>query len=93
MAIEITADGPVLHIGGGSLTVRTEGSLSIDADRISIHGREGMELSTGKDLAIKADGHIDTRGHTQSIAAGIGNVDISANDDVTLDGERIKMNC
>jgi uncharacterized protein (DUF2345 family) len=91
--IEISADGAVLRLGGDKLTIRAEGALAIDAQRIAIHAREGMALTTGGDLVLQADRDLYSNARAQNITADLGDVKIRANDDVRLNGERVRSNC
>lgn len=93
LSIHITKEGSVLRIGGGELTIQAEGNLAIDAESVAIHSRKGMALTTGENLHIEAAGDLHSKARVQTITADLGNVDIKANDDVTLDGERVRMNC
>jgi hypothetical protein len=40
-----------------------------------------------------ADGDLKTEARIQEIRARLGNVNVSANDDVRIDGERVMVNC
>jgi uncharacterized protein (DUF2345 family) len=91
--IEISADGAVLRLGGEKLTIQTEGALAIDAQRVAIHARQGMALTTGGDLVLRADGDVHSNARVQNITADLGDVKIKANDDVRLNGERVRSNC
>lgn len=93
LTIYVTPSGPVLHIDGDGLEIRCSGALAIDAQHLILRGREGLELSTDGDAAVrcKRDLHVDAR--AQSFSAELGDVKICANDDVILNGERIRMNC
>ena len=93
LSIHVTERGAELEIGGGDLTLRTRGELSIDARKVSLHGREGVALTTGGDMAIHAEGDMRSSARAHEITADLGDVDVRANDDVKLDGERIRMNC
>ena len=93
LSIEVTKDGPVLRLEGSNLTIETDAALAIDADTVALHGRRGMALSTDGNLTIHAAGDLCTNARRQKINAELGDVDIRANDDVKLDGERIRMNC
>jgi adhesin HecA-like repeat protein len=93
LAIEIGADGPVLRFDGPSLTIRSGGALTVEAQRLALRGEHGLTLSTGGDLEISAAGDLRTTGRTQQINAELGDVRIDANDDVRLDGERVLVNC
>jgi hypothetical protein len=92
LEISITNEGAVLRLGRG-LAVSVNGPLTLNADALSIHAREGIDLKSDGALALRAAGDILVEGDGQTIVARRGNVDVRANDDVTLKGERIKMNC
>jgi hypothetical protein len=92
-SLEITRDGPVLRFDRGGLTIRAAGPLAIDAEAVAIHGREGVAITSGGDALIAARGDLESRARIQNLTAVLGNVNIRANDDVKLDGERIRMNC
>ncbi|MGB5986492.1 MAG: hypothetical protein WBG37_14395 [Desulfobacterales bacterium] len=77
----------------GDLEIHAGGNLSIDAKSIAINGREKLAHRSSGDLEIQAEGDLRSAARAQEITADLGNVDIKANDDVTLDGERIRMNC
>lgn len=83
--IAITPQGPVLRLHGG-LRLEMTGELSVDAKRVALHGREGLSLSSGVDASIVAAGDLNVR-------ADLGDVKVTANDDVCIDGERVRMNC
>ncbi len=93
LSIQITTAGPVLKIGGGTLTIQAEGNLAIDAERVSIHSRKDMALTTDGNIHIEAEGDLYSKARGQMITADLGDIDIKANDDVKLDGERIRLNC
>lgn len=93
LCIHITSDGPVLHFESGRLTLEARGILTVDAERIAIHGREGVAITSGGDAKICAAGDLDSQARIQNITAHLGNVNVRANDDVRLNGERVMMNC
>ena len=83
--IAITPQGPVLRLHGG-LRLELAGDLAVDARRVTLHGREGLALSSGADASIAAVGDLSAR-------AELGDIALHANDDVRIDGERVRMNC
>lgn len=85
LEIAVTADGPVLRLHSG-LKIELAGALAIDAATVSLHGREGLTLTSGGDARLAAAGDLVAR-------AERGEVSVRANDDVRLDGERVRMNC
>jgi len=92
-SIRLTDRGAELEIGAQELAVRTSGDLSIDARRLSLRGRDGVAVSTCGDVAIEASGEMRCTARGHKVTAELGDVEVRANDDVKLDGERIRMNC
>jgi hypothetical protein len=93
LTIQITALGPVLRFEGASLVLQAAGELVLDAGRLRLHGREGVTVTTDGDVAVRAAGELSTEARLQTIHASHGDVRVTANDDVRLEGERIRMNC
>lgn len=77
LEIALGADGAVLRLGG-ALRLLLDGDLDISARNLRLHGRDGAALTAGNDVTIEA-----LRGDAT----------LRANDDVRLDGERIRNNC
>jgi hypothetical protein len=92
LSIEVTESGPVLCFEGG-LEVRAKGELDFEAQRVAIRGREGVRIESGGDAHIRAQGDLNSEGREQNVRARLGNVNVKANDDVKLRGERIRLNC
>jgi hypothetical protein len=93
LRIEVTAAGPVLHLEGGNLKVEVHGDLALAADRLALVGREELVLQSGGDLHLQAAQDLHSRARIQNIKADLGNVNLKANDDVRLNGERVMVNC
>ena len=77
----------------------SDGVLRLDCDRLEIQAPGGMSLRTGSleqeiagDLRTRAGGVIESEAHAHRMHARRGDVALSANDDVTLDGERVRLN-
>lgn len=83
--ISITEQGVTLSIGGAALELALERELTISAESISLHGRKGMSLAT--------EGKLDSIARSVRVETTHGNIELEANDDVKLDGERILLNC
>ena len=92
LAITISARGITLNVTGGNLTLQTTGALAIDAEKLSLHGRVGVTVSSGGDASLQVAGEFNAEAHTQNIRARLGNLNLRANDDVCLDGEKIRLN-
>ena len=93
LTIELTADGPILRFDGLNVRIESSGDLAIGARRLALHGREAVSITTDGDAAVRAAGDLTTEARVQNISARLGNVNVKANDDVRLRGERVKLNC
>ena len=99
LSVALRPDGPVVQVHAQSLEVASDGVLRLDCDRLEIQAPGGTSLRTGSleqeiagDLRTRAGGVIESEAHAQRMHARRGDVALSANDDVTLDGERVRLN-
>jgi hypothetical protein len=93
LSVYTTAEGHVLQFDGTHLIIQASGTLAIAADNVAIHGRNGIAITSGADAHIRVARDLHTEARVQNIAATLGNVNVKANDDVKLNGERVLMNC
>jgi hypothetical protein len=93
LRLELTPGGTVLHVAGKDLKIDVRGDLALAADRLALVGRRELALHTEGTLSIAAEGDLHSTARAQHIAARLGNVDVKANDDVRLNGERVMVNC
>lgn len=101
LSIQLTPDGPRLEVDAVSMIVSTRRDLRIDCEGLAINTRADLDINAGGalrqraagDIQIHAAGTIESLAEdAQTIRAGLGDVAIEANDDVRLDGERIRLN-
>jgi hypothetical protein len=92
LEIEVTPQGPILRFGA-PLALAVDGALSIDADSVLIRARTDISLISQGSITMHAEGRFQTTARTHDIRANLGSVNITANDDVIVDGERIFFNC
>jgi hypothetical protein len=92
ITISVTREGITVSLAGADLRLQTEGALSIHAGALALHGSRGVSITTGGDAEIRAAGDLTTSASAQRLEARSGNVDIEANDDVCVDGERVRLN-
>lgn len=92
LTVQLTPTGPVLQFDGG-LTLQTSGALALDAEHIALHGRDGVSITSNGDVTLQTTGDLTSHARIQNIHADLGNVNVQANDDVRLDGERVLVNC
>jgi hypothetical protein len=93
MRIRVTAAGALLELDGMDLKIQAAGDLAIEADRLALHGRSSIAMTTGGDALLYAAGDMHSRARIQNIKADLGNVNVTANDDVSINGERVRVNC
>lgn len=96
LTIRVTPEATTIELGGGpqaSVKLSMEGDLAIDARRVSLHAREHMAITSGQDIVTHAEDSITQSARRQSLTATLGDLALSANDDVRVEGERIRMNC
>lgn len=101
LSISITDQGLVLNLNALQLNIHALEQLNLSAAKVNIEATERLSLKTAGDFVhtVGNDSHTDIAGdnyHTarvQNIRAELGNVNVKANDDVRLNGERVKLNC
>jgi hypothetical protein len=93
LSIEVTPAGPVLRFEGAALKLEASGDLMIEAERLAFVGRSEVVLDSGGDLLVHAEGDLHSKARIQNITADLGNVNVKANDDVRINGERVRVNC
>ncbi|MGK3996545.1 hypothetical protein [Sorangium sp. So ce1024] len=91
LEISIGPEGIRLEVRGAGLSLATTGALAIEADTVSLHGKNGISLTTEGDARVEAAGRLETVGRSQLIRSARGNVRVQANDDVEVVGERVRL--
>lgn len=91
LRVELGPTGPVLYVGTG-LGIAIAGPLAFSAERVTIHGHEGVQLSSAGNIHVQCEGDILSEAREHRVHARLGDIQLSANDDVKLLGERIRLN-
>jgi hypothetical protein len=89
--LRITPSGPVLRFDR-DLTIEASEALDLVGRRVGIRGREGVAIESGADATIEVAGDLTSTARIQNLRARVGDVNVKANDDIRLNGERIKLN-
>jgi hypothetical protein len=92
LCIEIGPAGARLHLSHG-LAIAIDGPLSFEADTVEIRGRENLRLGSAGDAQIAVAGHLGTTSRSNTVRTTHGDMQLDANDDVVLLGERVRVNC
>ena len=101
LTVLVTEAGPVLRFESAEIELAATRKVSVTCERFDVIASEGASLTTAGDLVEKIGGDATREvGGTAkidaedvSLAARHGNVDVRANDDVDVRGERIRLNC
>lgn len=92
ISVSITATGIHVGIHGADLTLQTTGAITLDAERIALKGSKEVTIQSGGEARIEAAGAMTLEGRSQLLRSTRGNVHVKANDDVQIDGERVRLN-
>jgi hypothetical protein len=76
LKIALLPEGPLVELSAVALAVATEGDVTVDCERFCVNARQ----------------EIVTEAEAQHHRARLGGIDLVANDDVSLQGERIRLN-
>jgi len=88
----LAPEGPRIEVLGASLSLHAERDINLSCQRFAVDASEGISLRSGGDLELRAEGKMASEGASQRIVARRGDLTAIANDDVSLDGERIRLN-
>lgn len=92
LTLTISSGEILLDCVSGATRLRVAGALTVDADSMRLAATHDMALHCGGDLTLSAGGRIDAVAERVSLEATCGDASITANDDVRIEGERIRMN-
>lgn len=92
LSITIGPDGPRVELSAASLSISARGAIELEGESVKLASRGDMVLKTGGDLVVEAEKAIEMTAFEAKIAATTGDLMLEANDDVRVDGERIRLN-
>jgi hypothetical protein len=84
LKVLLLPEGPIVEVEGQALRLAAAGEIRLDCEELAINVR--------KDVALRAGGVIESDARAQRLRARLGDIQLAANDDVSLDGERIRLN-
>lgn len=101
LSVRFTADGPVLRFESAAFDLRSVREISLSCETFRVNAQKSVEIRAGEDMIVEARGNMESRaggnasleGHSMNIRSRRGDVNLEANDDIRLQGERIKLNC
>lgn len=101
LVISVRNDELILNLNAVKLNINASDELNFTGRKINIDATEQINIKTAgnmiqeitKDSLMEVGGTNKMIAQIQKITANLGNVELKANDDVRLDGERVKLNC
>ena len=92
LSIILTPEGPKVELVAAALSIATEGDVALACDTFEVAARQDIVLDAGGEIRARADGPLRTEALAQQHRATLGNIELTANDDVSLEGERVRLN-
>ena len=89
--ITITAKGPVIRACAAALEIESATDISARCGRFTVDARESVTLRA-PEITQQASCALRAEGRSIELDAKAGDMRIHANDDVVMDGERIRLN-
>ena len=97
----LTKNGPRLRFRAADLALEADGKVQVDCDEFHVRSKGDIIHEAEGNMGERVEGNAITvvRGNfrlsacTAGVRATRGDVRLKANDDVKLEGERIKLNC
>ena len=100
LRIRLLAEGPVIEVQSPSIHMVSTGALRLDCESLTVNAEREIALNAGGrlqqtargDVRVQAGGAFDCEADAQRLWARLGDLTLEANDDVSLDGERVLLN-
>ena len=100
LRLRVTPEGPVLEVDAAALRLRAR-EVAVDCERFALEASQGVAVRSGGELlqrahgdaTIQSRGEVRLHGESTEIRATLGELRLHANDDVRVNGERVRLNC
>lgn len=86
LEVTLTPQGPLLRFQAAAVEMDCKGSFKVRCEDFEVHAAGRIVQEAGSDLMQVAGGDV-------SLEARRGDARVKANDDVKLNGERVRLNC
>ncbi|HVT09341.1 MAG TPA: hypothetical protein VHO67_17900 [Polyangia bacterium] len=90
--IVLTADGPVVRAAAAALEITSASEIVARCDRFTVDAQQSFSVRAAE-IDQEARGAVRTTGAEVAVTARSGDVAIRANDDVSVNGEQVLLNC
>lgn len=93
LQITMTDQGPLLQMNSAVLNISADQKLILSADEIDIHAKKQLDLRSDGEMTETVSGDKSSTAEAYDHTARLGDFYVKANDDIKLNGERVKLNC
>jgi len=93
LTLSVSADGVSVRVAGASVIIEAAEMLRLQARQLVLSALQELVVESGGTADLRIAGDLTMAAAAQSLIATEGDVSLRANDDVRLDGERIRLNC
>lgn len=92
LTIRLTPDGAQLELDGVELHVRAHERLRLSGSHVEVSAHKTLELRSEGEIVQRARGLATSVAFEHQVEATHGEIRLVANDDIALDGERVRLN-
>lgn len=93
LEIVLTANGPILRFNSADLQLKSTGKVMVDCEDFHVKARGTIIQESDGDMTHRSKEQLSIVGKACSVCSRRGDVNLTANDDVRVKGERILLNC
>ena len=92
LQVSVQGEELVLDCLSGSIRLRSHGLMQLEAPQLALVASQALSLRSEGDLHVQAEGRLDLQARDMRLQAQQGDIHLIANDDVRLEGERVRTN-
>lgn len=93
LSVRFGESGPILSFGAAGIRLESSSEIAVRCSAFRVEAVDEIRFSTDGDIVQEIAGKASLEAHTVDVRSRRGNVNVKANDDVRLLGERVKLNC
>ncbi len=92
LTIRLAKDGPAVEIHGAELHLHAQQRLRLEGEHVEVVAHKQLDLRSEGEIQQTAAGAVTSTAFEHQIEATLGEIRLTANDDVAVEGERIRLN-
>ena len=92
LTIRLGKDGAAVEIHGAELHLHTQKKLRLEGEHVEVVAHKSLELRSGGPIEQTSAGAVSSTALEHQLRSTHGEIRLMANDDVSVQGERIRLN-